>query len=121
MYTRNYRISREDPLPQIAEPQPETLSDSPPCEENESECRKKRYKATRIPRLIEPVTDETEECEPPAPPKCEEYCPPKPPPPKKGILADFTLDETFILALAVLLLCQGGDDILVLALCFVLL
>ena len=73
MYTRNYRISREDPLPQIAEPQPETLSDSPPCEENESECRKKRYKATRIPRLIEPVTDETEEFEPPAPPKCEDF------------------------------------------------
>ena len=121
MYTRNYRISKEDPLPQIAEPQEETELAPPPCEENEVKRPQRRYKATRIPHLIEPVICETEICEPPPPPKCEEHCPPKAPQPKKGLLTDLSLDETFILALAVLLLCQGGDDILVLALCFVLL
>lgn len=56
-------------------------------------------------------------------------CPPPPPFPKhcrpehRGIMSifrGFCSDDLLILALIILLLCDGGDDILILALCFIL-
>ena len=39
---------------------------------------------------------------------------------KWGLLRGFSSDEMLVLALAVLIICEGGDDILILALCFIL-
>ncbi len=50
---------------------------------------------------------------------------PCPPPPKKGglgaLLDGYTADEILVLAIIILLIMQGSDDILVLALCYIIL
>ena len=116
MYTRGFD-GRSDgaTLPQIneaeslAEKNGVTASD---VSENEQVCekrteeRKARYRATRIPRLYP-----REEC---GKPETEQVRA------QKGILSDLGSDGLLIGALIILLMCEGRDDILILALCFIL-
>lgn len=116
MYTRGFD-GRSDgaTLPQINEaeslaeknamPTDGGTSDEQVCEKRTEE-RRARYRATRIPRLYP-----REEC---GKPETEQVRA------QKGILSDLGSDGLLIGALIILLMCEGRDDILILALCFIL-
>ena len=141
MYTRNYQIKKEPPktireeaeLPLI-EDQAESICDGEPLgdgaecvrqsEASNLEMRKRRYRAVRLPRFKDPTTVLIEPCEKEGCEDREDVCS-KPQVSCKehertGLLRSFSSDELFILALIVLLICEGGDDILILALCFII-
>ena len=118
MYTRGYRPtpSTEAPLTDVAAtpekteiPEPVPTQSEPTVKE-----RKRKYKARRnMPEFRE------KECKNSTDDRTRE--PPNgvlPPHPERGGL--FTGDELFVLALAVLLLLEGSDDILILALGYIL-
>lgn len=135
MYTRNYQMKKEPPKPCAEDSAIPPIEEKAACEsmemgemsapatEENAEIRpKRRFRAVRIPilkeRCEEQICEESSEpiacemrCEDAKPCKAHE---------KGGFLRSFSNDELFVIALIVLLLCEGGDDILILALCFIL-
>ena len=142
MYTRNYQLKREaapmrtdearepEPLPSIMEEPCDTALIEPVADENapadeptpSPETKKRRFKAVRAPIFKEPICVEMPVCKDEPVQREIAECPQKKPrqSEKGGFFRDLSADEMLIIALIVLLLCEGGDDILILALCFVL-
>ena len=123
-YTRNYRqqiprqnapvtaetVENEPEKEQCEEAVPDCLTESEPTDSKEAEKepkRSKRYRAVREIKFSEEPKHVFSEC------RERSECPEKQ---GKG----FCTDEMLILALAVLLIMEGGDELIVFALLFVL-
>lgn len=139
MYTRNYQMKKEPPKPcaedsAIPPIEEETACESvemsemnaPVTEENAEIRPKRRFRAVRIPVLKERCEEQVYRCPSEAvsePACCEQDREDVKRGKNKdrgGFLRSFSNDELFVIALIVLLMCEGGDDILILALCFIL-
>lgn len=140
-YTRNYRLQKGEP--QKNAPVTETSAekyeenvcdevckavDSTPCSEPDEandrtrEAPKCRYRAVRVPILKDKDCGTLTECE--APYECSEKEPPCQRQAHRGglssLFSSLSSDEMLVLALVVLLLLEGGDELLIFALLFVL-
>ena len=128
MYTRSYQIKKEPPKPCCEEAELPVIEETPKlCEEvpeADTQPKKRRYRAIRVPVLKECQTECDEPCETEKSETERDECISEAHVCKErersGILRSFTHDELFILALIVLLLSEGCDDILILALCFII-
>ena len=148
-YTRNYRLQKGEPqknspVTEISvEKQEEQVCDGvcdeveiAPCSEPDEangrtrEAQKSRYRAVRVPILkdkeCKSVTECEASCEAPCEAPCE--CAEKEPPCQRQahrgglspLFSSLSSDEMLVLALVVMLLLEGGDELLIFALLFVL-